>query len=99
MDLKELQRCLGSGQNPYIDIQDPKTVLLHYVEEVGELIHKLRKDRPITEIKNELGDNMILLCFVAEALQLDLDECTRKKIAENIAKGKFKPELHTEWFD
>lgn len=98
MDLKELQRCLGSGQNPYIDVIQYNKVLLHYVEEVGELIKALRKRQPKEEIERELGDNMILLCFVAESLQLDLDECTRRKIAENIEKGKFKPELHKEWF-
>ena len=99
MDLKELQRVLGSGQNPYIDIKDPKSVLLHYVEEVGELIKALRKNKPIEEIEKELGDNMILLLFVAESLKLDLDHCTRVKIADNVAKGKFKPELHKEWFE
>jgi NTP pyrophosphatase (non-canonical NTP hydrolase) len=90
MNIKELQQTLTKGENPYIDIDNPQAVLLHYVEEVGELIRSLRKNKPIEEVKKELGDNMIMLLFVAASLKLDLEECTQLKIQDNINKGKFK---------
>jgi len=95
--LRRIQKVLSDGQNPYIDISNLMSVLLHYVEETGELIKTIRKNGvncPL--VAKELGDCQILLCFVASSISIDLQEATLNKIQENIREGKFKPSLHPD---
>lgn len=98
--LRKIQNILTRGDNPYIDISNRDKVLLHYVEEIGELVKEVRKyiitpeyKRDFGKIIKELGDNQILLCFVASALKTDLETATKIKIRENIREGKFTPQL------
>lgn len=78
--------------NPYIDIDNSDKVLLHLVEEIGELIKSYRKNGIYSESFNEeLGDCMILLCFFASSTHTDLEGVTLNKLRKNINLGKFKP--------
>jgi NTP pyrophosphatase (non-canonical NTP hydrolase) len=96
--IRDLQRILVEGNNPYIFLSDSQAVLLHFAEETGELLGAYRKKYGINTLRNELGDCMILLCFVAESLGIDLQSATLDKIDENIKKGKFQPKVR-ELFD
>lgn len=89
--LREIQNLLMNKEfNPYIDIEDTDKVLIHLVEEIGELARSHRK-RIISEVLKEIGDCQILLLFYAESVGLDLETATLQKIKDNIQKGKFIP--------
>lgn len=71
---------------------------MHYVEEVGELVKAVRKwktNDDFDKIVSEIGDQLILLCFVSSSLSIDLQSATECKIKENIREKKFKPESHS----
>lgn len=88
--LRKLQNLLtNKAFNPYINIDNPDKVLLHLIEEIGEVVSAYRKN--YSNLKKELGDVVILLCFFAESVKIDLEHETLTKISENIDKGKFKP--------
>lgn len=100
MRIRHLQKILTTGDNPYINIGNLESVLLHYVEEVGELVKAVRKVKTYEELyekcSQEIGDQLILLCFVSSALSIDLESATLNKIKKNIKEGKFKPELEED---
>lgn len=93
ISLREIQKLLvHKAFNPYIDIKNSDKVLIHLVEEIGEICkaHRLiNLDKK--KLKEELGDTVILLCFYAESVKIDLEHETLMKIKDNIEKGKFEP--------
>lgn len=89
VDLRRIQRVLIDGNNPYIDINNIERVLIHLCEETGEICKAYRK-RDREGLAKEMGDLIILACFFAESVGLDLEECTIDKIKENIKDGKFR---------
>lgn len=93
ISIRELQNLLVNKEfNPYIDIDNTDKVLLHLVEEIGELLRTYRKaGRLCTDFEDELGDCMILLLFVANSTKTDLQNVTIEKIRKNIKRNKFKP--------
>lgn len=105
ISLREIQQLLvNKSFNPYIKIDKPKDVLLHLVEEIGEVVKAFNKefnedytkyykpDLAFEKLKKELGDVVILLCFFSESVRIDLEKETLLKIAENIRKRKFQPD-------
>jgi len=96
ISLREIQELLtNKAFNPYIFIDNPNSVFLHLLEEIGELTKEhnnmINKGDNFNKLKKELGDVIILLCFYAESMNIDLEHETLMKIKENILKGKFKP--------
>lgn len=92
MNLRDIQKLLvNKAFNPYIDIYNSGKVLIHLVEEIGEVCKAYREPFNDALLKRELGDCVIMLLFLASSLGFDLEECTLEKIKENIDKGKFKP--------
>lgn len=93
ISIGELQALLINRDfNPYIDIDKPDKVLLHLIEELGELIKAYRKNGIMSNIFNdELGDCQILLCFFASSTYTDLEYCTLKKLRDNINTKRFLP--------
>jgi len=96
MRIREIQNLLtNKGFNPYIDITNPDRVLIHLLEESGEITKVHRKlifnneHSKIIEMKKEIGDLFILLCFYASSVHVDLQSAIFDKITENIQKGKF----------
>ena len=87
LTLSQLQKLLIKGFNPYIDIKDSNKVLLHLVEEVGELVKAARKQTD--NIKDEVGDVVILLSFYCSSAGIDLSDAVSSKIKKNIECGKF----------
>jgi NTP pyrophosphatase (non-canonical NTP hydrolase) len=85
--ISQLQKLLINGFNPYIDIKDSNKVLLHLVEEVGELVKAARKQED--NIKDEVGDVFILLSFYCSSIGIDLSSAVLNKIKKNIKEGKF----------
>lgn len=93
--IEELQNLLSKKEfNPYISISNPNKVLLHLIEEIGELARALRK-HDLTNSNEELGDCMILLCFFAESIGESLECATLEKIRKNIKTGRFQPDKAT----
>ena len=91
--LLELQNLLCKKEfNPYINIENQDKVLLHLVEEIGELVKSYRKNGIYSQQFNEeLGDCQILLLFFAISTHTNLQGVTIDKIRDNISKGKFQP--------
>jgi len=90
LSIKELQKLLKDGVNPYISFKDAKDVFVHLVEEVGELGRAMRKENDKTRVEEELGDVQILLCFMALSVDVDLEDATIRKIIKNIRDEKFR---------
>jgi NTP pyrophosphatase (non-canonical NTP hydrolase) len=91
LTIEELQNLLKNKDfNPYISIDNPELVLLHLIEEIGELARALRK-KDLRNKEEELGDCMILLCFFAESIGESLEYCTLEKIRKNIITKRFIP--------
>lgn len=93
MNLRTLQTMLVLGNNPYIDIDNTDRVFIHLTEELGECAREHRKGKFVS---NEIADILILLCFYASSMGVDLERATQNKIYENIRDGKFKPSLELE---
>jgi len=89
LTLSILQKLLVSGFNPYIDISDSNKVLLHFIEEVGELVKAARYPGLKGNIANEVVDVVILLSFYCSSIGMDLSEAVSDKIKKNIECGKF----------
>jgi NTP pyrophosphatase (non-canonical NTP hydrolase) len=102
MDIRKFQDALADKKlNPYIDISNPDKVLIHFVEEVGEFAKAYRRGgfseglrgSEATEAKvqmsEELGDIMILLAFLAESVDVDLQQAVLDKLRANIENKKF----------
>ena len=83
------QNLLAQGHNPYIDVTKCDKVLLHLVEEIGELVQANNK-RSVT-IPKEAGDVLILLMFYCISKDINLEDVFVDKINENIMEGKFIP--------
>lgn len=104
MHIDKLQQNLENGKNPYIDVTNQKDLVLHLVEETGELVKAFRHFRGVVvepyfsqalgKVAEELGDVLILLCFTASGFGISLEDATLQKIKKNIREGKFKPSLH-----
>ena len=92
LTLSELQKLLISGFNPYIDIKDSNKVLLHFIEEVGELVKAARYPGLKGKIADEVGDVVILLSFYCSSIGIDLSDAVSSKIKKNIECGKFGKE-------
>lgn len=89
--LRELQDILMNKEfNPYIDIGNSDKVLIHLVEEIGELAKAHRKAN-IFNTRKELADCQILLLFYAESMKIGLEHVTCLKILDNVKTGKFNP--------
>jgi NTP pyrophosphatase (non-canonical NTP hydrolase) len=89
MDIRRFQDALADKKlNPYIDISNPDKVLIHFVEEVGEFAKAYRRDN-IENMSEELGDIMILLAFLAESVDVDLQQAVLDKLRANIENKKF----------
>lgn len=57
-----------------INGSDPKSQLAKLVEELGELASGIcKQDRELA--KDSIGDCAVVLCIIAEQLQMDFDEC------------------------
>lgn len=59
---------------------------LHLGEEVGELNRAIRKNFKKSEVGDEITDIIIILCTIANRLNIDLEKSFRKK--ENINKKR-----------
>ena len=91
ISIDELQNLLAKKEfNPYISIDNPDKVLLHLIEELGELARGLRK-KDLTNAEEELGDVQILLCFFAESIGESLESCTLDKLRKNLRTKRFIP--------
>jgi len=90
LTLEQLQTLLTDPKalKPYIDIDNEVKVFLHFIEEVGEFSDAWRRDDK-ERLKEEIGDIQILLLFLAESLDINLEEVTISKIKKNIQNGKF----------
>jgi NTP pyrophosphatase (non-canonical NTP hydrolase) len=89
MDIRKFQNALADKKlNPYIDISNPDKVLIHFIEEVGEFAKAYRRDN-IENMSEELGDIMILLAFLAESVDVDLQQAVLDKLRANIENKKF----------
>lgn len=93
ISLEELQNLLSNKNfNPYIDVSNIDKVLLHLIEEIGELVKVYRKEGIYSDKFNmELGDCQILLLFFAISTHINLEAITLDKIRMNIADKKFQP--------
>lgn len=96
MEIRELQNLLNNRDfNPYIDISNSDRVLIHLIEEIGELVKIHRKGIHNNEnIKNmsfELGDVLILLVFYASSKNFDLEQSLINKLRYNIQTKRFIP--------
>jgi NTP pyrophosphatase (non-canonical NTP hydrolase) len=99
MDIRKFQDALADKKlNPYIDISNPDKVLIHFVEEVGEFVKAYRKSgfsegfcepERAKKFSEELGDIMILLAFLAESVDVDLQQAVLDKLRANIENKKF----------
>lgn len=98
MNIRKLQDALSDKElNPYIDISNPDKVLIHFVEEVGEFVKEYRKcnfsegftSGASKKFSEELGDIMILLAFLAESVDVDLQQAVLDKLRANIENKKF----------
>jgi NTP pyrophosphatase (non-canonical NTP hydrolase) len=89
MDIRKFQDALADRKlNPYIDISNPDKVLIHFIEEVGEFAKAYRRDN-LEEMSEELGDILILLAFLAESVDVDLQQAVLDKLRANIENKKF----------
>ena len=93
ISILELQNLLTIKEfNPYIDIYNSDKVLLHLIEEIGELVRSYRKNGIYSkEFNNELGDCQILLCFFASSTHTNLEGVTLEKLRFNCETKRFKP--------
>ena len=64
-----------------LDKADPRLQLLKLVEEVGELTDALLRDNTY-EIRDALGDILVVLTILAQQLELDLVDCLEESYLE-----------------
>jgi len=104
MDIRKFQDALADKKlNPYIDISNSDKVLIHFVEEVGEFVKEYRRSgfsegftsEASKKFSEELGDIMILLAFLAESVDVDLQQAVLDKLRANIENKKFFGKLES----
>lgn len=68
---------------------DPHKQFLKLTEEVGELAQALAKNKPLENIKEEIGGIYVSLTILAMQLKLDVKECARYEYDKIVhRKGK-----------
>lgn len=93
ISIEELQKLLAHKEfNPYLNVDNQDKVLLHLIEEIGELVRVYRKHGIYSdEFNDELGDCQILLLFFSISTHTSLEGVTLNKIRKNINTKRFIP--------
>jgi NTP pyrophosphatase (non-canonical NTP hydrolase) len=86
---------LASRHHPYVPLSEPDKVLLHLVEEVGELARENRRVGSSFEggkdnLANELADVVIMSALYAISIGVDLEDAVVRKLEQNEKVGKMR---------
>ena len=95
----QLQRLLSEhGRNLCFNVQRPDKIFIHLIEEVGELAREMKfisslQKSGIEKFSKDIADVVILSCFLASSVGINLEEAVRREIEENVKARKFEGNL------